>query len=546
MENTSEMYKIDKDRIELSNQLDLLPNRTGIYKFFDQEGTLLYIGKALNLRSRVNSYFRDTHADRPHIISMIPRIFKIEYIEADSEVEALVLESALIKQNQPPYNVDQRDDKSYAYIYVSTQDRFPTVKVVRTVKNEQYKKGKLFGPYPSGRAVKQVFRYIRKMYPFCTCIKPKEPCLYFHMGQCPGPYFGYVTEKEYRNNIGEILKFLDGRKKRHLSQIEREMKMYAMNQQFEQAAILRDQISDLKHLGNRISASYGVSEEQYVERRSNLIKTELKQIAEQLGVKSLKRIECYDISNIQGTNAYGSMVVAIDGQPETSQYRAFKIREKDTPDDYEMHRETMRRRIAHINNDPNDTSLNSKPDLILIDGGKGQLNAIKDIVPDNILVMGISKGRSRKKKGLRMMDQFWVFREGIYIDKSQKLDPTGNLADTSEGNQSLRPVLDTESLIVEMRFKNSRILSNLRDESHRFALKHHRKARGFYKKRSILDSVKGIGPKKKKELIKTFGSTLEMKKASVDQLDQIIKNRKVSEILYSKLMEISKDVSNLN
>ncbi|MCA9375029.1 GIY-YIG nuclease family protein, partial [Candidatus Dojkabacteria bacterium] len=197
--------------------IDLIPRRTGVYKFYDQNGELLYIGKALNLNSRVTSYFRQDHTDRPHIIPMIPKIYNIEYIETENEVEALVLESALVHKQQPKYNVMLKDDKSYAWIYISTHEKVPRIEIVRSIDPKSFKNGRLFGPYPSGRAVLQVFRYIRKLYPFCTCKNPKEPCLYYHMGLCPGPHFDYISHEEYMKNIGEIIKFLQGKKKRHVS-----------------------------------------------------------------------------------------------------------------------------------------------------------------------------------------------------------------------------------------------------------------------------------------------------------------------------------------
>lgn len=489
---------------KIQEQIDLIPARTGVYKFYDEIGELLYIGKALNLRSRVMSYFRDTHLDRPHIISMIPRINSIETIETDGEVEALVLESALIKQKKPPYNILHKDDKSYAYIFISTHEKIPLVKVVRPTKNDKYTKGRLFGPYPKGRGIRQVFRYIRKLYPFCTCVNPKEPCLYFHMGQCQGPHFGYVTREEYMESISEIIKFLEGKKKRHVSAIENKMKLYAREQKFEQAAILRNQIDDLKHLGNRINVTYNSSEEDFKERRTTLLKGELLTIGENLGINTPTRIECYDISNIQGTHAYGSMVVAVDGKPESSQYRAFKIRENDTPNDFAMLAEVLRRRIAHIGKNPDDSSLNAKPDMILIDGGKGQLSAVSNLIPEGVFLIGISKGKAMKRKGGVKKDQFWVI-----VD------------DSSE----------------QVRINSPRILINLRDEAHRFALKHHRGARKFHKKKSILDSIKGIGPTKKKGLIREFGSVEGIKKATVEDVQKVVKNEKLADEIKAVLHE---------
>ncbi|MCB9790591.1 excinuclease ABC subunit UvrC [Candidatus Nomurabacteria bacterium] len=482
--------------------IDLIPRRTGVYKFYDQNGELLYIGKALNLNSRVTSYFRQDHTDRPHIIPMIPKIYNIEYIETENEVEALVLESALVHKQQPKYNVMLKDDKSYAWIYISTHEKVPRIEIVRSIDPKSFKNGRLFGPYPSGRAVLQVFRYIRKLYPFCTCKNPKEPCLYYHMGLCPGPHFDYISHEEYMKNIGEIIKFLQGKKKRHVSGIEKEMKLAASEEDFEKAAELRDKLQDLRHLSGGFKFSYLNSEREFKESRYKMVLSELESIKSDLGIGSVARIECYDISNIQGEDAYGSMVVSIDGIPKHSEYRVFKIKSKDTPDDFEMLHEVLSRRIKHIGNPKSDESLSMKPDIILIDGGKGQLSAVRDVVPKDTFLLGISKGRHLKRKGKRKEDQFWVLRGKI-------------------------------SLMIKI--NSPRILINLRDEAHRFALKHHRNARKFRKKKSMLDSIKGVGAKRKKKLIERFGSLDEIRKASIKEIDSVVKNTALAEKIAKSL-----------
>lgn len=483
-------------------QLDTLPNRVGVYKFFDANGELLYVGKAVNLSARVSSYFREDHFDRPHIIPMIPRIARIDYIETENEIEALVLESALIKNNQPRHNVMLKDDKSYAWIYITTRDELPRIHIVRTASANDLRRGKLFGPYPSGRAVRQVYRYIRKMHPFCTCTAPTKPCLYYHLGMCANPVFGENTNAEYRKNIDEIVKFLDGRKKRHVSDLEREMKQYAKNQQFEKAAQLRDKIEDLKYLGNRIDVGYSAAEGEYIENRGKMLKTELDSIAKQLNIEQLSRIECYDISNIQGQLSYGSMVVSEDGMSDPKQYRVFKIKSVEGSDDFASLREVLQRRLSHIDGDMSDESLSAKPDMILIDGGTGQLNAVIDVIPEDIFVLGITKGRKYKRKGGRKQDEFWVKRGEI---------------------------------VLQIPIRKPRILVVLRDEAHRFALKHHRKARKAYQEKSIFDTVKGIGPKRKKALLSKYGSAKGVWEAGVESVSEMIKDPKVLTALFAAL-----------
>lgn len=429
-------------------QLDLIPHQYGVYKFFDAGKTLLYIGKANDLCNRVNSYFRDTHYDRPHIIPMIPMIEFIEYVETNNEVESLILEAALIKKHQPRFNVDLKDGKSYSWLYISTKDEFPSVKVVRTVNKDEYKKGRLFGPYPSGRAVRQVFRYLRKLYPFCTCKTEREEQLYYQIGLCPGPHLGYITKEEYKQNIHNIILFLGGRFKKPVEDLETKMKEYSKNMDFEHAAVLRDKINDLKYLSQKVNLNFFESEDEYSARRRMVLKTEVLGVAEQLGLKSLHRIECYDISNIQGKLAYGSMTVAIDGNSDTSLYRIFKIKTVEKSDDPQMLREVLTRRLKHVGGATKyiDESLSEKPDLLLIDGAKGQMSQLLDIIPADIAVLGISKGRKYKRRGMKKRDEFW-------------------LADKASGE------------VKQVILKNTAVLSNLRDEAHRFAIKHHRKAR---------------------------------------------------------------------
>ncbi len=484
----------------IEEQLSNLPLSPGIYKFLDKNGIILYIGKANNLRSRVRSYFRTDHIDRPHIIPMIPQINKIETIETDNNIEAVVLETALIKEYLPKYNVEMKDDKSHAWLYINTRDEIPTVKIVRSLNLDEYKRGRLFGPYPNGRSVWQVFRYIRKLHPFCTCNDPKEPCLYYKLGLCNNPKFGEYTVEEYREGINEIIKFLSGHKKNHIKKLKQQMKDLSDNMEYESAAKLRDKISDLEHLGENIN--YYESEDEYLAFHKKSIEKQLSSISKDIDIENtLKRIECYDISNLQGQQAYGSMSVAVDGYLKNSNYRIFKIQSVDTPNDYQMLYEVLNRRLQNIGNG-SDESLNEMPQMIVIDGGKGQLGKLIDLIPKEIILLGISKGKAAKKKDKRRKDEFWIRKE----DKIEKA------------------YLSTPGIIIR-----------LRDEAHRFAIKHHRSLRSKSSRNSVLDSIEGIGIKRRKLLIKKFGSVDEIKKAKFEQINEIIKNKTTSKRLIERL-----------
>ena len=486
-------------KLSIERQLDKIPNTSGIYKFIDKSGKLLYVGKANNLRTRVRSYFTQIHDDRPHIIPMIEQIEKIEVTETENEIEALVLESALIKENQPHYNIMLKDDKSYAWIYINTRDELPTVSILRSINLKDYKKGRLFGPYPNSRATRQIFRYIRQIHPFCTCDSPSEPCLYYRMKLCNNPKFGDHTLSQYQQSIEGVIKFLEGSKRNHIKELRKQMDQLSQDRDYENAAILRDKIYDLEHLGEDIP--YYQSESDFIIQKKTQNHKIIQKYQKDFAIPLPERIECYDISNLQGDHAYGSMTVAIDGELRPDQYRVFKIRKGKTPDDFEMLNEVISRRIKHLSIS-DDVSLSNKPNLILIDGGKGQISAVAEEIPTEITLMGISKGRSLRKRGKRKKDMFWLYRED-----------------------------STEQVFT----KEPRLLVVLRDEAHRFALKHHRIARAKGMKGSLLDRVEGVGPKIKKKLMKKFGSVANMHGLSIDELNEVVSNRSTSLKLHDAL-----------
>lgn len=492
----------------LEEKLTLLPKGPGVYKFLDKKNKILYIGKALNLRTRVRSYFASDLYDRPRIKQMIPRISDVEFVETSNEIESLVLESALIKKHQPFYNSDKKDDKSYVWIYISTKDKFPTVKIVRRINNREFKNGRLFGPYPSSAATKRIFTYLRKIYPFCTCKKENsKECLYFHLGLCPGPHQGHISEKEYRENINEIIKFLNGRKRGQISEMEKEMKEYSKKKQYEKAAQLRDRINDLKYLGEKIDFNFEDTEKAYKERRSRLLREEFSSLRNELGIRKLDRIECYDISNIAGKQAYGSMVVAEHGKIKRDQYRIFKIDDIKKANDPAMLKRVLERRFDKRNR----VKYDALPDIILIDGGKSQISALlpllNDLISCKTYLLGISKGKRLKKKGQRQLDEFWLV-----------LSDNGNQIDERE----------TGSVVKRVEISNKSILVDLRDEAHRFAILHHRKARRRNSKASELNKITGVGHKRRNALLKHFKGIEKIKNASEEEINDVIGNKKVS------------------
>jgi len=484
----------------IENKLETLPNKPGIYKFLNKKKEILYVGKATNLKNRVSSYFNNSIQDRPWIVKMIPLVKDIEVIETNDDIEALILESGLIKKYQPKYNSDLKDDKSYAWIYITTKEKYPTVKIVRNISKNELKKGKIFGPYPNGSSIKILFNYIRKLYPFCNCCKASDerPSLNFDLGLCPGPYHGYISEEEYRENINNIVDFLSGKKRNIVKDLEKNMKEYAITQQYEKAKELRDKISDLKYINSNVRFSYEDTAETYLEKRKIALKRSLEKISIDLNIPIPSKIECYDISNIQGKSAYGSLVIAEEGDMKRGMYRIFKIKGKDTPDDFGMLKEVLERRLKNLGKGIDET-LSVAPDLILIDGGKGQLGKLKDLIPDEITLVGISKGKQLKRKGKKQVDEFWI-RRGEKVESVKIKDPI--------------------------------LFINLRDESHRFAISHHRKARRKEMVKSELEKVPGVGEKRRKKLIKEFKSVEKIKKKVVGELNMVLNNKKISEEIY--------------
>ena len=464
-------------------------NKPGVYKFLDKNKKVLYIGKAVNLKQRVSSYFNGNLEDRPWVAKMIPLVRDIETIVTENELEALVLESALIKKYKPKYNSDLKDDKSYSWIHISTNEEFPKLKVVRNKDLNTIKRGRLFGPYPSGSSVKRVFTYLRKIYPFCTCTKAKKECLYFYLGLCPGPYQGHISKEDYRKNIDGIIKFLTGKRISFIKKLDKDMKEYSSKKQYEKAAELRDKIADLRDLGSSIQGEFFEDEKSYELRKKSLHQKVFSDLRKELNIPRLERIECYDISNIQGQDAYGSMVVNENGEIENSEYRIFKIKGSNTPNDPAMLKEVLQRRFSN-------EKMMKYPDVVLIDGGKTQLSVVTTTIPKGICLLGISKGKRLKKKGFRPKDEFWIYRD---------------------------------SNIERMYIHNEKLLINLRDEAHRFAITYHKKARIKRGLRSKLLKVEGIGDDRARKLILRFKNIEGIQKSNVEEINKVIKNRKVSE-----------------
>lgn len=401
-----------------------IPHKPGVYVYKDINGSILYVGKAIDLYHRVASYFRGVPSDLK-TAALVERIVTLETIIVESELEALILEANLIKKYLPHYNIRLTDDRDYLYIKI-TKELFPRIITAR--KKELADAKDFFGPFPSSRTVRETLKKLRRIFPWCSKPYGERPCFYYHLGQCPGPCAGQVDQKEYGKIINLFSKFMEGKKMELLENLKDEMEGYAKNQQFEQAEATKKILVGLNYLTQPNRAHVYLENPNFVEDQNNLAIVQLK---EDLKLKNLPdRIECFDISHISGKQAVGSLVVLTGGDIDKKWYRRFKIHITGTPNDVGMMREMVRRRLKHDEW--------PKPDLILVDGGKGQVNmAAEELIKRgwNIPVFGLAK---------RM--------EWLYL-------PDGMIIKLPRASLSLR------------------LLQKIRDEAHRFAVTYHRKLR---------------------------------------------------------------------
>jgi excinuclease ABC subunit C len=366
-----------------------LPDTPGVYLMKSADGKILYIGKAGNLRRRVSSYFERPHDVR--IETLVSRIATLDFEKTDSALEALMREAELIKKLTPPFNVREKDDKSFLYIEI-TKEKFPRVMLVRG--QNGVNAAKLFGPFVSASSAREAMKILRRIFPWSThppesVGKYKRPCFDYEVGLCPGTCIGAISQTEYKKNITRLRLFLEGKKERLIRTIEKEMATAVKKLDFEKAIKLRHQIFALQHIQDTALIREDELQEMSHETRTGIF-----------------RIEGYDISNISGTSAVGSMVVFENGEPNKNEYRKFKIKTIIGPNDVGMLTEMLERRFArsggenHEQKNMNNEKSWPLPDLILIDGGLGQVNAAYKVMRRHglkIPMVGMVKGVERKR-----------------------------------------------------------------------------------------------------------------------------------------------------
>lgn len=402
------------------------------------------MGKANNLKRRVSSYLGKKTDLGPRTTLLVGKIAKIEHTIVESELEALLLEANLIKKYEPQFNVRWTDGKAYPFIKITVNVAFPAVLQSRKIDDS---KALFFGPFPNIGEVRHILKWVRRIFPYQSVRNHvKKHCLYFHLGLCPcPPLMSQEDIAAYRRSIRYIIQFLQGQKEVLVKTLEREMKIASKKEDFEAAASVKRQIDTIRliarpfHMPSSYVDNPNLASDE-AEKNTGSLKTVLNEYG--LTVSRLSRIECYDISNIQGKEATGSMVVATNGQIDKSQYRRFKIRLKNTPDDVAMHREMLTRRLKH-----NEWQL---PDLIVIDGGEAQVSVTTKIIAEFSLaipIIGLAK---------RL--------EEVIIPKNLGLHLRG-------------AKLNFQKVALPRDHRALKLLQRLRDESHRFALSYHRELR---------------------------------------------------------------------
>ncbi|WP_195529674.1 excinuclease ABC subunit UvrC [Streptococcus parasanguinis] len=584
----------------IKSKLELLPTSPGCYIHKDKNGTIIYVGKAKNLRNRVRSYFRGSHDTKTE--ALVSEIVDFEFIVTESNIEALLLEINLIKENKPKYNIMLKDDKSYPFIKI-TNERYPRLIITRQVKKDG---GLYFGPYPDVGAANEIKRLLDRIFPFRKCTNPpSKVCFYYHLGQCMAHTVCHKDESYFKGMAQEVSDFLKGQDDKIIDELKLKMNTAAQNMEFERAAEYRDLIQAIgtlrtkqrvmaKDLQNRDVFGYYVDKGwmcvqvffvrqgklierdvnlfpyyndpdedfltyvgQFYQEKSHLIPNEIlipqdideeavkalvdtkvlkpqrgekKQLVN-LAIKNARvsleqkfnlleksmektqgaienlgkllqiptpvRIESFDNSNIMGTSPVSAMVVFVNGKPSKKDYRKYKIKTVVGPDDYASMREVIRRRYSRVMRDGL-----TPPDLIVIDGGQGQVNVAKQVIQDEL-------GLDIPIAGLQKNDKHQT-HELLFGDPLQVIE----LSRTSQ---------------------EFFLLQRIQDEVHRFAITFHRQLRSKNSFSSQLDGIEGLGPKRKQLLMKHFKSLTKIKEATVDEIVTVGIPRAVAEAVQAKL-----------
>ncbi len=482
---------------KLADKLKTLPGSPGVYFHKNARGEIIYVGKAAVLKNRVRQYFQDSRVRDVKTDVLVGEIVDTDWIVVESEIDALFLESEMVKRYKPRFNILLQDDKSQLFVRIPMHEPYPAITFTRQPLDDG---ADYFGPYFNGFAVKKALRYLRKAFPYSVHTSmPNRLCLQYHLGLCPGVEAQKISSGEYKKTLRKLTMYLKGQRVKLIAGLQGEMNAAAKKQQYELAAKLRNQMYNLKQLQKQILFNdrefMDISKDQALSGLSML-----------LTIPVPRRIEGYDISHMQGTNNVASMVVATNGLADKAEYRKFKMRILGNNDFAHMNEVILRRFSGEHTDWP-------KPDLLLIDGGKGQLGAALDALE--------SRGITIPAIGLaKRLEEIVVHktRSGVTLDKSAYPD-----AFIAESEDFYVVLLPKDAHIVKL-------VQRIRDESHRFAVSYHTVLKRKGQTASELEEIQGVGPATRKKLIQSFGSLRAVKKATREQL--------VSAIGESKAMAI--------
>lgn len=512
----------------LETRLKELPREPGVYFHKSKNGEVIYVGKAAVLKNRVKQYFQKSRPFDPKTEALVAEIAAVDWITVETELDALFLESEMIKRYKPRYNILLRDDKSQSYIRIQMKDKYPSVSYTRGPLDDG---ADYFGPYYNVWAIKKALKYLRKVFPYSTHeVLPKRVCLQYHLGLCPGVEEAKISEQEYKRNLRRLELYLKGGRKQLVSDLEKEMKHHAKKAEFEKAADLRNKISNLRALQRQII----FSDKEFMDLSKDQALAGLQSL---LSLSEIpKRIEGYDISHMQGTNNVASMVVATNGLADKAQYRKFKMRIPGNNDFAHMH-ETLSRRFSERNKSW------PIPNLLLIDGGKGQLSSALTALEENNIALpaiGLAKREEEivvhKTRSNVTVDvnalKAWVKEKNPFNEADIRSEGS---SETSPGKpdrltyvrEDIQPGIsqDSEDFLVIRLPKNHHIvklLQRIRDESHRFAVSYHTHLKRTGQVKSVLDDIPGVGSATKKRLLKTFGSVSGIRDAQIVDIAHVV------------------------
>jgi excinuclease ABC subunit C len=502
----------------ITEKLAALPKEPGVYFHKDAKGEIIYVGKAAVLRNRVRQYFQKSRGRDLKTEALVAEIADIDWMVVDSEIEALFLEAEMIRRYMPRYNILLRDDKAMSYIRIDYDSEYPTVSTTRRPLDDgaQY-----FGPYSSTIAIRQALKLLRRVFPYATrkIAGQKRATLQYHLGLDPGLEEGRTSLEDYRANLRKLMAYIEGKRVTIIRELEHDMKAKAKVQDFEGAAKVRNQLYVLQNLKQQVI----FSDKEFLDISKDHALNELVELLN-LG-KFPRRIEGYDISHMQGTDVVASMVVFTNGVSDKSEYRKFKTKIEHNNDFYNMH-ETLSRRLSEKN-----VKAWGKPSLVLIDGGKGQLDAAirarDERGQEDIPFIGLAKREEQiviqkndERRTSSVEGSSHIGMSGVELNH-EVLHKLGGFMTESE-----------DFILVNIPHNTNliKLLQRIRDESHRFAVTYHSVLKVKRQTASALDEIPGIGPATRKKLLRTFGSFRGVTEASQADIADAIGSAKAKSL----------------